>query len=458
MQVQAVAAKPHSAGCRAHYRRRRRRQSAVTAIAAPERPVVPPPEKRIPPPEVHSSESARQQNAMTNVQRLATKAVHSGERHGRPKIHDTCTTPIVTSSTFTFADTAELVEYQEKRQHSWEYGRYGNPTTRVLEEKIAALEGAEDCVVSACGMASATTMLLALVPAGGHIVTTTDCYRRTRQFIQQFLPKMGIGATVIDPSDLGALEDALERYPVSLFFSENPTNPYMRCVDVPRIAQLCHQKGAIVAIDSTFATPVNTQPLALGADLVVHSATKYLGGHNDVLAGALCGREELIWLVRELQKVIGATLDPQAAYLCIRGIKTLALRVKQQNETALTLAQRLEAHPKVRRVYYPGLASHPDHEIAKQQMSGFGGVVSFEIEGDRQKTSQFVDAACLPYMGPSLGGTESLIGQPAVMTYFDLGQAGREAIGIGENLVRYSCGVEDVEDLWADLEQALARI
>lgn len=395
---------------------------------------------------------------MQHVKGIGTKSVHSGERHGRPRVSDTATTPIVQTSTFVFRDTAELLQYQKKTYKHWEYGRYGNPTTRVLEEKIAALEGADDCVVSACGMASATTMLLSLVPSGGHIVTTSDCYRRTRQFIQTMLPKMGIGATIIDPSDMGALERALEEHDVSLFFSESPTNPYMRCVDVPRIAKICHEKGAVVAIDSTFATPVNMQPIALGADIVIHSATKYLAGHNDVLAGALAGRADLVQQVRELQKVIGATLDPQAAYLVIRGIKTLALRVHQQNETAMELARRLEAHPKVKRVYYPGLESHPDHETAKRQMSGFGGVVSFDIDGDSKATSIFVDAVSLPYMGPSLGGTESLIGQPSLMTYYDLGPEGRAAIGIGESLVRYSCGVEDVEDLWADLARAFGEI
>jgi cystathionine gamma-synthase len=202
---------------------------------------------------------------------------------------DSLTTPIVQTATYTFKDTQELIAYQEGRYGSYEYGRYGNPTSRVCEEKIKAMEGAEDCLISSSGMNAATTMLLALVPAGGHIVTTTDCYRRTRQFIQTLLPKMGISATVIDPADLAALEEALDKHPVSLFFSESPTNPYLRCVDVPRIKAMCEPKGTVVVIDSTFATPINQQALALGADLVIHSATKYLAGHNDVLAGAIAG-------------------------------------------------------------------------------------------------------------------------------------------------------------------------
>ena len=298
------------------------------------------------------------------------------------RLTDTLTTPVALTSTYFFEDSAQLIAYQEERFKSFEYGRYGNPTTRAVEEKIRALEGAEDCLVSASGMCSATTMLLALVPAGGHIVTTTDCYRRTRQFIQTFLPKMGITATVIDPADLGALEDALKAKKVSLFFSESPTNPYLRCIDVPAVAALCHAHGALVCIDSTFATPVNQQALALGADLVLHSATKYLGGHNDLLAGAIAGSAKQVAAVRALHNILGGVIDPHAAYLLLRGLKTLSLRVERQNATALRLAAALEAHPRIARVHYPGLPSHPEHEVAKRLMTGYGGVVSFELNGD----------------------------------------------------------------------------
>jgi cystathionine gamma-synthase len=326
------------------------------------------------------------------AQGQGTVTVHAGERHGRPKVSDSLTTPIVQTSTYTFRDTAELIAFQENRHKSFEYGRYGNPTTRTVEEKLMALEGADDALVSASGMCSATTMLLALVPAGGHIVTTTDCYRRTRQFIQTVLPKMGITATVIDPADIGALERALEQHQVSLFFSESPTNPYLRCVDIPRIAALCRPKGAVVCIDSTFATPVNQKALALGADLVLHSATKYLGGHNDVLAGAIAGRADLIAPIRGLHNVLGGVIDPHAAYLLLRGMKTLDLRVERHNSSALEIARRLSEHPKIDRVHYPGLQSHPDYRIASQQMSGFGGVVSFEVKGDLWTTAKLIDS------------------------------------------------------------------
>ena len=355
-------------------------------------------------------------------------------------------------------DTAELIAYQEGRFGSYEYGRYGNPTTRTAEEKIRVLEGAEDCLVSSSGMNAATTMLLALVPAGGHVVTTTDCYRRTRQFIQTVLPKMGVSATVIEPSDLGALEAALVSRPdTTLFFSESPTNPYLRCVDIPAIAALCARTGTLVAIDSTFATPLNQQACALGADLVLHSATKYLAGHNDVLAGAIAGRAGPVAAVRAMHNVLGGTVDPHAAYLLLRGLKTLGLRVTHQNGAALEIARRLEAHPRVARVHYPGLASHPDHAIAARQMTGFGGVVSFEVDADLWGTAAVVDAVRLPYIAPSLGGVESLIEQPTVISYWDQGPEGRAAVGIKDSLIRYSVGVEDVEDLWADLDQALER-
>jgi cystathionine gamma-synthase len=307
-------------------------------------------------------------------------------------------------------------------------------------------------------MNTATTLLLALVPSGGHIVTTTDCYRRTRQFIATVLPKMGITVSVLDPSDVAGIERALAEHDASLFFSESPTNPYLRVVDVPRVSDLCHASGALVVIDSTFATPIHQKALDLGADLVIHSGTKYLAGHNDVMAGALVGKKETVGEVRKLLGILGGVLDPHAAYLLIRGLKTLAVRVERQSATAFALARELERHRAVERVWYPGLESHPDHAVARQQMRGFGGVVSFEVRGDLQTASKFVDALSIPYIAPSLGGVESLVEQPTVMSYWDQSPEERARIGIRDNLVRYSCGVEDAEDLIADVEQALERI
>jgi cystathionine gamma-synthase len=393
----------------------------------------------------------------SKTQGNSTRAVHGGEREGRPRVADSLTTPIVQTSTFWFRDTQEVIDYQEGRHTSYEYGRYGNPTTRAAAQKIRDLEGAEECLLSASGMNAVTTLLLALVPQNGHIVTTTDCYRRTRQFIATLLPKMGIRATIIDPSDLAALERALEQ-PTQLFFSESPTNPYLRVVDIPRVSELCRAAGAIVVIDSTLATPVNQRALALGADLVLHSGTKYLAGHNDVMAGALAGSVDVLRPVRDLLGILGGVLDPHAAYLLLRGIKTLDVRVARHNQNAFALARHLEAHPKVARVHYPGLESHPDHEIAVAQMSGFSGLVSFEIDGDLQTGSKFVDALRIPYIAPSLGGVESLVEQPTVMSYWDQSPEERARLGIKDSLVRYACGIEDTEDLLADLDQALDRI
>ncbi|XP_073055744.1 cystathionine gamma-synthase 1, chloroplastic [Primulina eburnea] len=385
-------------------------------------------------------------------------AIHAGERLGRAIVTDAITTPVVNTSAYFFKKTADLIDFKEKRRASFEYGRYGNYTTIVAEEKISALEGAESTLLMASGMCASTVLLMALVPAGGHLVTTTDCYRKTRIFIETILPKMGITATVIDPADIGGLKSALENNNVSLFFTESPTNPFLRCVDVEMVSKLCHEKGALVCIDGTFATPLNQKALALGADIVLHSATKFIGGHNDVLAGSISGPEKLISAARNLHHILGGVLNPNAAYLIIRGMKTLHLRVRQQNSTAQKMAEILEAHPKVSRVYYPGLVSHPEHQLAKKQMTGFGGVVSFEVDGDLHTTAKFVDALKIPYIAPSFGGCESIVDQPAIMSYWDLPQSGRAEYGILDNLVRFSFGVEDFEDLKADILQALETI
>ncbi|KAK1351423.1 Cys/Met metabolism, pyridoxal phosphate-dependent enzyme [Heracleum sosnowskyi] len=399
-----------------------------------------------------------QVNPLSFLSSDGSLAIHAGERLGRGIVTDAITTPVVNTSAYFFNKTSDLIDFKEKRRTSFEYGRYGNPTTVVAEEKISALEGAESTLLMASGMCASTSLLLALVPAGGHLVTTTDCYRKTRIFIETILPKMGIKATVIDPADMEGLEAALEENNVSLFFTESPTNPFLRCVDIELVSKLCHSKGALVCIDGTFATPLNQKALALGADIVLHSATKFIGGHNDVLAGCISGSQELISTVRNLHHILGGALNPNAAYLILRGMKTLHLRVQQQNSTALRMAEILEAHPKVKRVYYPGLKSHQEHHIAVRQMTGFGGVVSFEVDGDLHTTAKFVDNLKIPYIAPSFGGCESIVDQPAIMSYWDLSQAERAKYGIFDNLVRFSFGVEDFEDLKADVLQALEAI
>ncbi|KAG6529209.1 cystathionine gamma-synthase 1, chloroplastic-like [Zingiber officinale] len=386
-------------------------------------------------------------------------AVHAGERYGRGIITDAITTPVVNTSAYWFNNSDELIDFKEKRHTSFEYGRYGNPTTQALEEKMSALEIAESTVFVSSGMYASVALLSTLVPAGGHIVITTDCYRKTRIFIQNELPKKGISVTIIDPADIGSLESALDQNNVSLFFSESPTNPFLRCVDIELVSQLCHNKGALVCIDSTFASPINQKALTLGADLVLNSATKFIAGHNDVIGGCISGSEELISKIRLYHHVVGGVLNPNAAYLILRGMKTLHLRVKEQNSTALRMAQLLEEHPKIIRVYYPGLQSHPEHHIAKRQMAGFGGVVSFEMAGDLETTKKFVDSLKIPYIAPSFGGCESIVDQPAIMSYWDISESERVAMyGIKNNLVRFSFGVEDFEDLKADVLQALEKI
>ncbi|KAF5177010.1 Cystathionine gamma synthase [Thalictrum thalictroides] len=386
-------------------------------------------------------------------------AIHAGERLGRGIVTDGITTPVVNTTAYWFKNSDELIDFKEGRYASFEYGRYGNPTTESLERKISALERAETTLFLASGMCASTVLMFALVKKGGHIVTTTDCYRKTRIFLQDYLvPNMDITVTVIDPADIDGLQSALDQNNVSLFFTESPTNPYLRCVDIELVSKICHSKGALVCIDGTFATPLNQKALSLGADIVLNSATKYIGGHNDVIGGCISGSEEVVSKIRKLHHVLGGVLNPNAAYLFIRGIKTLHVRIKQQNSTALEMARILEAHPKIARVHYPGLPSHPDHDIAMQQMTGFGGVVSFEVDGDLHTTKKFIDALKIPYIAPSFGGCESIVDQPAIMSYWDLTQDGRAMFGIKDNLVRFSFGLEDFEDLKSDILQALATL
>jgi len=385
----------------------------------------------------------------------STRAVHGGEREHRDS--DAVTTPIYQTSTFWFPNSEDLKAYNEGRLQRDEYGRYGNPTWRAVERKVCALEGSEEAILFASGMCASTTLFFAKIPQNGHLVVTSDCYRRTRQFIQQFLVKLGVQCTVIEPSDTKQLADALRDETV-LFFTESPTNPYLRVLDLPEAVRVCHERGVEVAIDTTFASPVNHRPLEHGADYVLHSATKYLGGHNDLLAGVVAGASEKLASVREAVGVLGGVLDPHAAWLLLRGLKTLALRMERHNATALELARWLEAHPKVRQVWYPGLPSHPDHKDAKRLMTGFGGVVTFELDTDLDGTIRFTDACRIPYLAPSLGGVDSLVEAPVLMSYWDKTPEERAEYGITDSLVRYSCGIEDSADLIADIEQALAQV
>ena len=386
---------------------------------------------------------------------FGTLAVHGGEP--RAKAFDAVTTPIVQSATYAFRDTAEIARYFEGSLDREEYGRYGNPTVRAAEAKLAALEGAEDAALFPSGMSAVTTALFALLKSGDHVILTADGYRRTRQFVTTVLARLGVEHTLVEPGDEEALFKALRPGKTRVLLGESPTNPYLRVADLTllsRARDAC--PGSNVLVDATFATPVNQRPLEGGADLVLHSCTKYLGGHNDLLAGALCGRAPLVALIKDLRGVLGGVLDPQSAFLLIRGLKTLHLRVRQQNETALAVARFLEQHPRVRQVFYPGLKSHPDHALAVKTMRGFGGVVSFRVHGDAEAVSRVVDACKLATIAPSLGATETLIEQPALMSFFDKTTEERLAIGIWDDLIRLSVGLEDAEDIIADLAQALS--
>jgi len=385
----------------------------------------------------------------------STTAVHGGE----PDVRDdrALTVPVVLSSTYPFADTAELVDYMEgRRTRPPEYGRYGNPTVAAAEAKLAAVEGGEAAVLMASGMAAITTTLLAMLRKGQHLVLTGDVYRKTRVFARDTLARFGVEVDVVEPT-VEAVAAAI-RPTTKVLFTESPTNPYLRIVDLDGLVALAREKRVRTILDATFATPVNLRPLAHGVDLVVHSTTKYLGGHNDIMGGVVVGSAAMIGAIREQLGTLGAVADPLGAFLLVRGVKTLALRLARQNASALALAELLERHPAVERVWYPMLASHPDHALARRYLAGGGAVVSFELRGGLAAGTRFVDALRIPKLAPSLGGVESLVEQPALMSYYELSPDERAAVGIREGLVRLSIGIEDLEDLAADLQQALAHL
>jgi cystathionine gamma-synthase len=388
----------------------------------------------------------------------STDAVHAGIE--RRRSHHTLTPSIAQTATYTFENTATLERYmrgEDPDPEREEYGRYGNPTVRELERRMAALEGAEDAVAFSSGMAATSTALLALLKAGDHVILFRDCYRRTRQFVTQTLLRFGIEHSVVPAGDLVAMEAAIKPN-TRLVVTESPTNPLNFCVDLAKLATIVKSKGRVrTLVDSTFATPINSLPLSLGIDLVLHSATKYLSGHNDVLGGVVAGPSHMISLLRDTRGIVGSVLDPHAAFLIMRGLKTLSLRVERQNHSALTLAKAFERHPNVESVHYPWLESHPSYAVATSQMRGGGAVVSFVVRGGRAAASRVVDAARIPQIAASLGGVESLIEQPAIMSFFELSDEELAKIGINPALIRLSVGIEDTDDLVADLLNALSH-
>ncbi|CAN6318564.1 unnamed protein product [Urochloa humidicola] len=389
-----------------------------------------------------------------------TLAVHAGEKLGSSwgAGTDSIVTPVVSGTTHWFKNSKDLIDFKEGRRHSHEYGRYSNPTVKVLEDKISFLERAEATLVTSSGMNAIVATLLALVPPGSQVVATTDCYSEARAFIQDRLGNMGIRSVFIDLDDMETVKAVLEMNDdVSLFYADSPTNPFLKCLDISAIVELCHRKGTLVCIDSTMASPINQKPLTLGADIVLHSATKYMAGHHDVIAGCISGSEALISRIRPWHHNLGGAISPNAAYMIIRGLKTMALRIEAQNSTALHMARLLEHHPKIDRVHHPGLDSSPWHQVARSQMAGYGGLVSFEIKSNLHGTMRFIDALEIPFIATSLGGCESLVQQPAIMSFW--GQTtDDEKNGIKDNLVRFSFGIEKFEDLRDDILQALEKI
>jgi len=388
----------------------------------------------------------------TKTAGLSTRCIHAGDTlDPRGAIH----TPLYSHSTFAFPNTQGVLDVVEGRATGSLYTRYGlNPTIQSVEEKLASIEGGESAWVFSSGMAAESATFLAFCKAGDHIICIGDVYGGTFEFLGQNLPCIGITTTFLLGSEIEELDAAIKDNTRIIFF-ETPTNPNIEVFDVDAISKIARQRGVLVVVDNTFATPVNQSPLALGADLVIHSATKYLGGHSDLTGGVVVGRPELLQPIWTWRKNLGQMMAPEVAYLLARSLRTLVVRVKAHNASAELLARRLSEHPRVDRVSYPGLQSHPQHDLAKRQMRGFGGMLSFVVRGDAKTTAAAVDRLKLFSIAPSLGGVESLVTQPVTTTHHGLTQEERHRRGISDGMVRLSVGLEDTEDLWDDLEQAL---
>jgi cystathionine gamma-synthase len=324
----------------------------------------------------------------------------------------------------------------------------------MLEEKVRVLEGAEECIAFATGMAAISSTLFALLAPGKRVVSVKDTYGGASRIFLEFLPSYGVKVQLCDTTDQGAIEREITKG-CDLLYLETPTNPTLKIIDISRLAAAGRKAGAVVVTDNTFASPVNQLPLALGADLVVHSATKYLCGHSDAMGGVVAGNKELVDKIFRFREVNGASLNPDAAYLIARGMKTLELRVERQNASAMKIAEFLSGHPKVEAVYYPGLPSHSGHEIAKKQMSAYGGMMSFALKGGYGEVKRFLGGLKLVHLAASLGSVSTLAGPPRTTSHVELTAGQRKALGIPEGLIRYSVGIENVEDLLADLKQAL---
>ncbi len=391
-------------------------------------------------------------NNRTNSWRDATTAIHlADEKHGKS---GPAVTPILRSSTFTFSSTAEMKRWAEGRSDAYIYTRYGNPTLRVVERRLAALEGGEDAVVAASGMAAISSALLANVRAGEEVIATQQIYGGTYRLMRDVLPRMGITIRHVETS-LKGMEEQLNHH-TRVLYVETPTNPTLRLVDLRKAIAFAKKHKLVAIIDNTFASPILQKPLALGYDVSVHSATKYLNGHTDIIAGAAIGSRDQIRAIRHQIIALGGSMDPDAGFLLMRGLKTLSVRMSKQCENAMVVAKYLARHPKVARVHYPGLASHPDHALARRQMSGFGSMLAFDCKGGLAVARRFCDRVRLFLLAASLGGVESLVVLPIYTSHYDLSLAELERAGVGPGTVRVSVGLEDQADLIEDLKQALS--
>jgi cystathionine gamma-synthase len=396
--------------------------------------------------------SSNQQSLPSNSG-TSTLAVHAGEE--RLKFGFSVTDPIFCSSTYTFPNTRAVIDYLEQKIPREEYGRYGNPNEKVVEKKLAALEGGESAVLYSSGMAAFVGLLMAKLGQGDEVVFFDECYHRSREFCAKHLSRFGVVTRQVPTGDFAAMEAAITPR-TKLLISESPTNPHLSVIDLEKFVALGRKHGIETLIDATLATPYNLRPIEAGIDYVLHSATKYLAGHNDLLAGVVIGAEQKLEPVRYLRGIMGAISSPQNLYLIQRGLKTFELRMARHNENGLAVARFLENHPRIERVYYPGVESHPYHEIARRTMRGFGGLVTFCVkDADWRETAAVVDAVRIPRIGPSLGGVESLIEQPLIMSYYQCTPEERKRFGIPDNMIRLACGIENPEDLVADLQQAL---
>ena len=394
-----------------------------------------------------SSESSRSPG-------LSTLAVHAGEDRQKP-LHSV-TDPIVCAATYSFANTQAVIDYIEQKQDRGEYGRYGHSGEKVVERKLAALEGGEDAVLYASGMAAIVGLFMTKLNAGDEVVFFDECYHRSREFCAKHLSRFGVITRQVKACDYEAMAAAINSK-TKLLVSESPTNPHLSCVDLARFAELGRKHRVETLIDATLGTPYNFRPLSFGIDYVLHSATKYLGGHNDLLAGAIIGKRENLEPVRKLRGIMGSINSAHNFYLLERGLKTLELRMERHNANGQAGAEFLESHPRIEKVYYPGLKSHAYHEVAARQMRGFGGLVTFLVKGaDWNQTANVVDKVKIFRIAPSLGGVESLIEQPLVMSYYEVPADDRRRFGIPDNMIRISCGIENAGDLIEDLRQALA--